>query len=101
MGENVKTAKQFLRYCIVGGSGALLNLALVYLLTTYVFGEVFWIVPGYIASTVVATGIVFVWNFAGNKAWTFSDKASLHPFSIMERALAKVTHKGKKGKREQ
>jgi putative flippase GtrA len=92
---NVKTAKQFVRYCIVGGSGALINLVLVYLLTTYVFGDSFWFMPGYIASTAVSTALIFMWNFAGNKAWTFSDKATLHPFSVAERVVMSVARKDK------
>ncbi len=93
MSSNIKTATQFVKYCIVGGSGAILNLAIVYLLTTYVFGDTFWMVPGYIASTAVSTGIIFVWNFAGNKGWTFADKATLHPFSVCERVIRRVVNK--------
>lgn len=56
---------RFLRFCIVGGSGALITFAL-----TWVFTEVvgLW----YMASMVIAVAVATITNFIFNSMWTFS-----------------------------
>lgn len=61
------TTRQFVKYGIVGAFGALLHLALVWLLTE-VAGV--W----YMASVAASAGLVWVSNFTINKVWTFRER---------------------------
>lgn len=56
---------QFVQFCLVGGSGAVITFAVTGLLTE-VMG--LW----YMLSMVVAVGIATAWNYNLNKHWTFS-----------------------------
>lgn len=60
------TGHKYVKYCVVGGSGALIQLGLIYLFTE-------WIGLFYLASAVVAILFVSVWNFTWNLKWTFTD----------------------------
>ena len=56
------------KFFVVAGAGLLLN------------GLIMWLfVDGlglyYLLAQLLATGLVLVWNFAGNRCWTFNDIA--------------------------
>jgi len=59
-----------IKFMLVGGSGALLQLALLYLFTD-IIGV--W----YIASSIMAIGVAMVWNYLLNNYWTFKAKTLL------------------------
>ncbi len=59
---------QFIKFCIVGASGSLINLALLYSLTEFLH---VW----YMMSAVLAFTIAVVNNFVWNKYWTFRNRA--------------------------
>jgi dolichol-phosphate mannosyltransferase len=61
--------RQFLKYCIVGGSGVVINLGATYLLTERMG---MW----YILSNCVGISIAMVTNFLLNKYWTFKPEAN-------------------------
>ena len=61
---NSSIQAKFLKFCFVGGSGALLNFGITYGLTEW-FG--LW----YMLSLFIATGIAMVWNFTFNHYWTW------------------------------
>ena len=56
---------KFLKFCFVGGTGALLNFGIT-------FGLTEWFDIWYMASLFVATAIATVWNFTFNYYWTFA-----------------------------
>lgn len=60
------TPGKFLRYCVVGGTGALLSWILIYTLTEFLD---LW----YMVSVVLTTSIVVVYNFLLNALWTFKE----------------------------
>ncbi len=60
------TPKKFIKYCVVGGSGAILSWISVFTLTEYLH---FW----YMFSLVLTTGIVVIYNFLLNALWTFKE----------------------------
>ena len=60
-------AKQAVKYYIVGGTGVLVNLGILYALTDFVG---FW----YMASQVIAISISITTNFFFNRFWTFYSK---------------------------
>jgi dolichol-phosphate mannosyltransferase len=57
--------RRFIRFCIVGGSGTLMHLAIVWIMTEAVG---LW----YMFSICIAVAIVVTWNFTLNSLWTFS-----------------------------
>jgi len=57
--------KKFIKYCMVGGSGALIHLAVVWIFTEVVG---LW----YMSSAIVAISVAVTWNFSLNAAWTFA-----------------------------
>jgi dolichol-phosphate mannosyltransferase len=59
-----QTSKQFLKYGVVGASGFLLHISLVYMLTE-------WLGLWYMQSTVMAACVAWMSNFTFNKLWTF------------------------------
>lgn len=56
---------KFVKFCLVGGTGALLNFGITYGLTEWLG---FW----YMLSLFIATVIATVWNFTFNYYWTFA-----------------------------
>ena len=59
------------QYCIIGLCGLLLNGGIVALLTSGLF---FGMSGGmYLPAELIASSIVFIWNFTANRRWTFSD----------------------------
>jgi hypothetical protein len=60
----IKKYARFIKFCIVGGSGALITFGITYLLTEYYH---LW----YILSMVIAVAIATVWNYNFNLLWTF------------------------------
>ena len=60
-----KVVREFVKFGVVGGMGALINIAVLYLLTEK-FGLY------YMVSAVFSFMIVISHNFVLNKAWTFS-----------------------------
>ena len=59
--------RRFLKFCLVGGSGVLVNMGLLWLLTE---------VAGlfYLVSSAIAVECAIVNNFAWNEVWTFRDR---------------------------
>jgi len=60
---------RFVKFCLIGGVGTLIVLGLTYILTEYAG---FW----YMSSVVISAFAAAVWNFTGNRLWTFSTKKS-------------------------
>jgi len=60
---------RFIKFCLIGGVGTLIVLGITYTLTEFAG---FW----YMASLVIAAFSAAVWNFTGNRLWTFSTKKS-------------------------
>lgn len=65
----VDTSFRFVKFCIVGASGALLQFSLVYLLTEK--ASLY-----YMISLAIAILLVTIWNFAWNLKWTFKHDKS-------------------------
>jgi len=61
------TLKQFLKFCIVGASSAVINFSILFIFTRFVG---VW----YIYSSVLAYLLSAVFNFSANKFWTFRNK---------------------------
>ncbi len=59
-----------MKFAIVGGVGFVLNTLILYLLTTYVFGERL-----YMVSAVISLEASIINNFMFNEFWTFRDRA--------------------------
>lgn len=59
--------EQFIKFCVVGGLGAILNLSILYI-SVELFG--IW----YILGAALAFVIVITFNFTLNKIWTFRNK---------------------------
>ncbi len=57
--------KRFAQFCITGGSGAIIALAIIWILTDKVG---LW----YMLSAVIATVVVSIWNYNINAFWTFA-----------------------------
>ncbi len=57
---------RFLKFCLVGSGGALIQLGLTYLLTEKLG---LW----YMLSLCIAIGLALVWNFTWNLKWTFNE----------------------------
>ena len=69
-------AKQAVKYYVVGGSGVLVNLGILYALTDFAG---FW----YTASQVIAISVSISSNFSFNRFWTFSDSIGDQKNSVM------------------
>ena len=69
-------AKQAVKYYVVGGSGVLVNLGILYALTDFAG---FW----YTASQVIAISVSISSNFLFNRFWTFSDSIGDQKNSVM------------------
>lgn len=63
------TLKQFLKFCIVGGTSAILNFIILFACTQ-------WLGIWYVYSSVVAYILSALFNFSYNKFWTFRNKAA-------------------------
>ena len=59
--------RQFIKFCIVGGTSAAINFIIYYFLTA-------WFLVWYIYSSVFAFVISAIFNFTANKSWTFRNK---------------------------
>jgi len=59
--------KQFIKFCIVGGTAAIINFLIYYSFTE-------WLETWYIISAIWAFFISAIFNFIFNKLWTFRDK---------------------------
>ncbi|KXA92747.1 hypothetical protein AKJ64_02350 [candidate division MSBL1 archaeon SCGC-AAA259E17] len=57
---------RFIKFCSVGGSGALVNLIVIYLLTSSGLY--------YLLSGIIAREAALIYNFSLNKLWTFRDR---------------------------
>lgn len=55
---------KFIKFCLVGSGGALIQLGMTYLLTEVVG---LW----YMLSLCIAIGLALIWNFTFNLKWTF------------------------------
>lgn len=63
--------RQFIKFGFVSVIGLFINNLIVLLLEapfTMIFGGY-----AYLPAKIIATGIVFVWNFSANRYWTFND----------------------------
>lgn len=69
--KSEKIATQFLKYAIVGASGAIIK----YLLTTALTKQFHKVIPNIDNATIAASSIAFVvtvfWNYTWNELWTF------------------------------
>jgi dolichol-phosphate mannosyltransferase len=68
--------KRFAKFCMVGGSGVVVNEGLLFLLTE--FAGLF-----YLISSIIAIEVSIITNFILNDYWTFNDKRKIskkHPF---------------------
>lgn len=61
-----KHSKRLFKYALVGVSGTLINLSVLYLLTEFAH---MW----YLTSEIIATLIAFVTNYTANTLWTYRD----------------------------
>ncbi|HLC89734.1 MAG TPA: GtrA family protein [Patescibacteria group bacterium] len=59
-------AKQFIKFCLIGGTSALINFLLYYFITERFF---VW----YVYSSIISFLISAIFNFSFNKLWTFRD----------------------------
>ncbi|MEK7619609.1 MAG: glycosyltransferase [Patescibacteria group bacterium] len=75
--------KQYAKYLIVSVCALVLNVIVLYALTT-LFG--LW----YIFAKLATSGVIFVWNFTMNKFWTFRSYAIPRP-TIHEKPLCDLT----------
>jgi len=65
--SNRRHAEAVTKFLIVAGAGVAINAAIMYLMVTLARIH-------YLPSQVAATGIVLLWNFSGNRLWTFADE---------------------------
>jgi putative flippase GtrA len=61
--------KQVIKFCIVGGSAAVINFSFYYSLINFLD---WW----YVIASVIGFGVSAVFNFTANKLWTFRNKES-------------------------
>ena len=61
-----KHSETLSKFVAVGGLGLVLNAAIMYVLVTIASIH-------YLLAQIAATGIVLLWNFFGNRFWTFAD----------------------------
>ncbi len=73
---------QFLKFCVVGGLGIIVDLGIFSLVYYSYFFNVYGQTPGTLYSQTISFSAAVTFNFALNKVWTFKDK---------ERRKAKVT----------
>jgi len=64
---NIRLPKQFIRYCIIGGIGAIIHYSVLILLTELVGIH-------YLMSAWGAIACAVCFNFTGNKFWTFKQQ---------------------------
>ncbi|MBU7038226.1 MAG: GtrA family protein [Theionarchaea archaeon] len=67
---------QFVKFCLVGSTGALINLGLLYLLTEFCH---MW----YILSAAVGFTVAVLNNFVWNRSWTFKNKSPRIPRQLL------------------
>lgn len=67
---------RFLKFCVVGGGGAVLNLVVLYALTE----AGMW----YFLSGIIATEVTVLSNFVWNRTWTFKDRRTRGLKSILK-----------------
>ena len=60
-------ASRFVKFCIIGSIGAVIQFGVTFLLTEFVQLH-------YMFSLAIAIGIATIWNFTGNLRWTFKGK---------------------------
>lgn len=65
--SNKKHREAIIKFFIVAAIGLALNSLVIVILARHIGLH-------YLLSQVVATGLVLVWNFAGNRFWTFREK---------------------------
>jgi len=80
LARHEKETERFIKYCMVGLSGVLVNMGLLALLTEGL--GLF-----YAVSAIVAIEASILNNFTWNELWTFRDRRISVPVSIMARAL--------------
>ena len=66
-GASLETPRRFLKFCLVGGGGVILNMGMLYLFTD-VFGLF------YLLSSIIAIEIAILNNFFWNDIWTWRDR---------------------------
>lgn len=72
--RNGSLTRQFMQFAAISIIGLTLNNVIITVLETP-FGTLFGLEDyGYLPAKLVATGIVFFWNFAANRYWTFNTK---------------------------
>ena len=56
---------------VVAAAGMLLNAAIMAIMTSLLF-------INYLFSQLIATSLVLMWNFVGNRSWTFNETGKDH-----------------------
>ena len=69
---------RLLKFCIVGGTGVLVNTCILYLCKEYAGFPL-------LLSSVVAIGVAMLWNFYWNDIWTF---VGVHKFEMHDRLIS-------------
>jgi dolichol-phosphate mannosyltransferase len=59
--------KKFIRFCLVGGTGAVIQFLITWLLTDKAGLY-------YLLSVAIAIGVAVIWTFTANYKWTFKEK---------------------------
>jgi dolichol-phosphate mannosyltransferase len=72
--STLELAGRFLRFGLVGGSGVFVDMAALYLLH-----DPKRLALPLVAAKLVSAQLAIVSNFVWNEAWTFADRAALHP----------------------
>lgn len=76
--KHTNIRKQFIKFFLVAGIGLVLTLGFMFIFVHVLvipnlplFSKT---IPGYVIAKMITSVIVLVWNFLGNKFWTFNDK---------------------------
>jgi len=79
-GATLETPRRFLKFCLVGGGGVILNMGMLYLFTDIVGLY-------YLLSSIVAIEIAILNNFFWNDIWTWRDRRAKGPVQFLKRLL--------------
>ncbi len=78
---------QFIKFCLVGSTGTLIHLGLLYILTEFFY---IWYIFSAAAAFMVAVANNFVWN----KYWTFKDKTPEIPRQFISYTVVNIISLG-------
>ncbi|NDJ54090.1 MAG: GtrA family protein [Chloroflexi bacterium] len=72
-----QVAIQLMQFSLVSLTGLALNTVIVVILERFLAAVLTLPELDYVLAKIVATGLVFVWNFAANRWWTFNDTVTV------------------------